>query len=63
VIGTLGWMEALYPVAFVLALVQAAVGFFVFHAVNLKPRHPGALVVFHQAMVLLITSAIVLQWH
>ncbi|MHB1283679.1 MAG: COX15/CtaA family protein [Metallibacterium scheffleri] len=62
VIGTLGWMEALYPVAFVLALVQAAVGFFVFHAVNLKPRHPGALVVFHQAMVLLITSAIVLQW-
>jgi hypothetical protein len=49
-------------VAFVLALVQAAVGFFVFHAVNLKPRHPGALVVFHQAMVLLITSAIVLQW-
>jgi len=62
VIGTLGWMEALYPVAFVLALVQAAVGFFVFHAVNLKPRHPGVMVVFHQTMVLLIASAIVLQW-
>jgi hypothetical protein len=62
VIGTLGWMEPLYPAAFVLALVQAGVGFFVFHAVNLKPRHPGAMVVFHQAMVLLITSAIVLQW-
>lgn len=62
VIGTLGWMEALYPVAFVLALLQAGVGFFVFHAVNLKPRHPGVMVVFHQTMVLLIASAIVLQW-
>ena len=63
VVGTLGWMEPLYPVAFVLALLQAGVGFFVFHAVNLKPRHPGAMVVLHQSMVLLISTAIVLQWH
>ena len=48
---------------FVLALLQAGVGFFVFHAVNLKPRHPGAMVVLHQSMVLLISAAIVLQWH
>lgn len=63
VIGTLGWFMPLYPVAFALALLQAAVGFFLFHAVNLRPRAPGAIVAFHQAMALLITSAIVLQWH
>jgi len=45
-----------------MALVQLAVGFFLFHAVNLRPRHPGALVAFHQAFVLLITCAIVFQW-
>ncbi|WP_038086971.1 COX15/CtaA family protein [Acidihalobacter prosperus] len=63
VLGTLGWMSAAYPVAFGLAVFQAAVGFFLFHAVNLKPKTPGAIVAFHQMMVLLITSAIVLQWH
>lgn len=62
VVWTLGWMQQVYPVAFVLALVQMAVGFFLFHAVNLRPRHPGALVAFHQAFVLLITCAIVFQW-
>jgi len=62
VVWTLGWMQQVYPVAFVLALVQLAVGFFLFHAVNLRPRHPGALVAFHQAFVLLITCAIVFQW-
>jgi hypothetical protein len=50
-------------VAFTLALLQAAVGFFLFHAVNLKPKSPGAMVAFHQLMALLITSAIVLHWH
>ena len=63
VVGTLGWLSAAYPVAFALALAQAAVGFFLFHGVNLKPRSPGALVPFHQAMALLITSAVVLRWH
>jgi len=63
VIATLGWFMPAYPVAFALALVQAAVGFFLFQAVNLRPRAPGAVVAFHQAMALLITSAIVLQWH
>ncbi len=62
VVGTLGWLSAAYPVAFGLALAQAAVGFFLFHAVNLEPRSPGAIVAFHQAMALLITSAIVLRW-
>jgi hypothetical protein len=63
VIATLGWMSSAYPVAFTLALLQAAVGFFLFHAVNLKPKSPGAMVAFHQLMALLITSAIVLHWH
>lgn len=63
VLGTLGWLSPIYPVAFGLAIFQAAVGFFLFHAVNLKPKSPGAIVAFHQLMVLLITSAIVLQWH
>lgn len=63
VIATLGWFSAIYPVAFLLALFQAAVGFFLFYAVNLKPKTPGSMVPFHQLMVLLITSAIVLQWH
>jgi hypothetical protein len=62
VIGALGWFMPAFPVAFALALAQAAIGFFLFHAVNLKPKAPGAIVAFHQAMALLITTAIVLQW-
>ncbi|GEM_PF-200603 len=62
VVGTLGWLSRAYPVAFVLALIQAAVGFFLFHAVNLKPKSPGAVVAFHQSMALLITTAVVLNW-
>ena len=61
-VATLGWLSAAYPVAFGLALLQAAVGFFLFHAVNLKPKSPGVLVALHQLMALLITTAIVLQW-
>ncbi len=63
VLATLGWLSAGYPVAFGLALVQAAVGFFLFHAVNSEPKSPGTLVAFHQLMAVLITTAIVLQWH
>lgn len=63
VIGTLGWLSPVYPVAFAFALLQAAVGFFLFHAVNLRPKSPGAIVAFHQVMALLITTAIVLRWH
>lgn len=59
-IGTLGWFMPAYPLAFALALTQAAVGFFLFHAVNLRPRAPGVIVAFHQCMVLLITASIVL---
>ncbi|MHB1541994.1 MAG: COX15/CtaA family protein [Steroidobacteraceae bacterium] len=62
VLGTLGWMSIAFPVAFGLALLQAAVGFFLFHAVNFRPKSPGTLVAFHQLMALLITTAIVLQW-
>lgn len=62
VIGVLGWTMPAYPVAFTLAVVQAAVGFGVFHAVNLKPKAPGTVVAFHQTMALLITSAIILAW-
>ncbi|WP_298136180.1 hypothetical protein [Acidiferrobacter sp.] len=60
VVGTLGWLMPAYPVAFYLAVAQFAVGFVLFHAVNLRPKTPGAMVVFHQAMVLAITLAIVL---
>ncbi len=63
VIGTLGWLSAVYPVAFAFALLQAAVGFFLFQGVNLRPKSPGAIVAFHQVMALLITTAIVLRWH
>ncbi len=62
VIGVLGWFMPAYPVAFALALGQVAAGFFLFHAVNLKPKAPGTIVAFHQVMALLITTAIVLQW-
>ena len=61
-VATLGWLSAAYPVAFGLGLLQAAVGFFVFHAVNLKPKAPGVMVLFHQAMAALITCAVVLMW-
>jgi len=63
VIGTLGWLSGIYPVAFGLALVQATAGFFLFHGVNLRPKTPGVIVVFHQSMALMITLAIVFRWH
>ncbi|MGK9450978.1 cytochrome C oxidase assembly protein [Acidithiobacillus caldus] len=61
-VATLGWMMPAFPVAFYLAVAQVAVGFVLFHAVNLRPKNPGAMVAFHQTMVLLISLAIVLQW-
>jgi len=59
VVATLGWLMPEYPVAFYLAVAQVAVGFLLFHAVNLKPKNPGILVALHQAMALSITLAIV----
>lgn len=61
-VGTLGWYAPTYPVAFVLCLVQLAIGFGLFQAVNLKPKAPGVVVAFHQAMALLIMTAVVMQW-
>ncbi len=61
-VATLGWLMPAYTVAFYLAVTQVAVGFLLFHAVNLKPKNPGVIVAFHQCMVLLITLAIVLLW-
>ncbi len=61
VVATLGWLMPNYPVAFYLAVAQVAVGFLLFHAVNLKPKNPGTIVAFHQTMVLLITVAIVIS--
>ena len=59
VVATLGWLMPAYPVAFYLAVGQVAVGFLLFHAVNLKPKSPGILVAFHQCTALAITLAIV----
>ncbi len=59
VVATLGWFMPAFPVAFYLAVAQIAVGFLLFHAVNLKPKNPGVIVAFHQCMVLAITVAIV----
>ncbi|MHB1959673.1 MAG: hypothetical protein ACYCO5_11650 [Acidobacteriaceae bacterium] len=61
VVATLGWLMPNYPVAFYLAVAQVAVGFLLFHAVNLKPKNPGTIVAFHQTMALLITVAIVVS--
>lgn len=60
IVATLGWLMPAYPVAFYLAVAQVAVGFLLFQAVNLKPKNPGTIVVFHQVVVLLITVAVVL---
>jgi hypothetical protein len=59
VVATLGWLMPAYPVAFYLAVGQIAVGFLLFHAVNLRPKNPGIIVAFHQCMAILITVAIV----
>lgn len=59
VVATLGWLMPAYPAAFVLAVAQFAIGFLLFHAVNLKPASPGILVAFHQATALCIVLAIV----
>lgn len=58
-VATLGWLMPSFPVAFYLAVAQIAVGFLLFHAVNLKPKSPGLIVAFHQCMVIFITVAIV----
>ncbi|HET9099940.1 MAG TPA: hypothetical protein VFN62_06080 [Acidobacteriaceae bacterium] len=63
VVATLGWLMPAYPVAFYLAVAQVAVGFLLFHAVNLKPKNPGIIVAFHQSVILLITVAIVFSLH
>jgi hypothetical protein len=63
VVGTLGALMPKYPVAFYAAVAQMAVGFLLFHAVNLKPKNPGILVAFHQGIVLTITLAIVAAGH
>ncbi|MHB8255210.1 MAG: cytochrome C oxidase assembly protein [Acidiferrobacter sp.] len=62
VVGTLGWLMPAYPIAFFLAVAQTAVGFLLFHGVNLRPKAPGAIVVIHQATVLLMVLAIVFPW-
>ncbi|MCD6726521.1 MAG: hypothetical protein LT070_04700 [Solirubrobacteraceae bacterium] len=59
VVGTLGWEMPTYRVAFYLAVTQVLVGFLLFHAVELRPKAPGILVAFHQAMVISIVVAIV----
>lgn len=59
VVGTLGALMPKYEVAFYAAVAQMAVGFLLFHAVNLKPKDPGVLVAFHQAVVLTIIVSIV----
>ncbi|MBU2755667.1 cytochrome C oxidase assembly protein [Acidithiobacillus sp. CV18-2] len=61
-VATLGWMMPAFPVAFYLAVIQVAVGFLLFHSVNLKPKDPGIMVAFHQGMVLSMSLAIVLVW-
>ena len=63
VVATLGWLMPTFPVAFYLAVAQVSVGFLLFHAVNLKPKSPGMLVAFHQAMALSIALAIVAAGH
>ncbi len=63
VVGTLGALMPKYPVAFYVAVAQIAVGFLLFHAVNLKPKSPGILVALHQGVVLTITVAIVAAGH
>jgi len=62
-VATLGWQMPAYPLAFYLAVSQVLVGFLLFHAVDLRPKNPGILVAFHQAMVLGITLAIVAVGH
>lgn len=63
IVATLGWEMPEYQVAFYLAVGQVAVGFLLFHAVNLRPTSPGVLVAFHQAMVLSTALAIVAAGH
>ncbi len=59
VVATLGWLMPAYPVAFYVAVGQIAVGFLLFHAVNLKPKNPGIIVALHQCMVIAMTVTIV----
>ncbi len=58
-VAILGFLMPAFPLAFYLSVAQVAVGFLLFHAVNLKPKNPGLIVVFHQCMVLSMTVAVV----
>lgn len=58
-VAALGWMMPVFPLAFFAAVAQIAVGFLLFHAVNLRPKNPGTIVALHQCMVLFITVAVV----
>lgn len=62
-VATLGWLMPEFSAAFYLAVAQVLVGFLLFHAVNLRPKSPGILVAFHQAMALSIALAIVAAGH
>lgn len=59
---TLGLYARVYSGALVLALVQFAIGFVLFHSVNDRPERPGILVVFHQGMALAILLALIYGW-
>lgn len=63
VVATLGWLMPRFPAAFSLAVAQVAVGFLLFHAVNLRPKSPGILVAFHQGTALAVALAIVAAGH
>lgn len=63
VVGTLGALMPRYPAALYIAIGQIAIGFLLFHAVNLRPKNPGILVAIHQGVVLSITIAIVAVAH
>lgn len=59
---TLAYYIRVYTGAFLLALFQGVFGFMLFQSVNAKPARPGILVMFHQAMAILILLALFFSW-
>jgi hypothetical protein len=60
---TLAYYVQAYNVALILVLVQMCVGVLTFMSVNRTPMRPGALVMIHQIVAILIALSIFFSWY
>jgi hypothetical protein len=62
-IATLAFYANTYTAAFLVALIQVAVGFVVYESVNASAPKPGIIVAIHQALTILVAVSVFYGWH